>query len=236
MLNSNDIIPMYKQLQDDLKNRIKNGEYKARERIPSEKNLTQMYGVSIITVRKAISELVEEGILEKKQGKGTFVSAVKLQRNLQQVISFSEACRLSGTTPGSKLLERKLITPTNSVLEKLGCQSGDKVVFLSRLRFVNGEPVVIETNQFPIAYSFLLEEDLVDKSLFEILKQKMGITVQYSKREIKIVRATSFEAELLQVPKNEPLLLQRTLALSGEGKPVFVGSQLINSERYHLTF
>ncbi len=235
LLNKNDVIPLYKQLSEEIRRQIYSGELKPREKIPSEVDIAKQYDVSVITARKALSELAEEGLVEKKQGKGTFVTAHKYHRNLQQVHSFSEVCRLNGTIPGSQLLECKIINGDEKILRKLERPEGEKVLFVSRLRFVNGEPMAIETNQFPIAYSFLLNENLNEGSMFDILKKRNGTEVTTAHRTIEICRATQQEAKYLLITKGSPLLLIHSTAFSKENKPVYIGTQLINGERFQFT-
>ena len=235
MLSKNDVIPLYKQLQEEIRKQIQSGERKPREKIPSEIDLAKQYQVSVITARKAVSELALEGLVEKKQGKGTFVAAQKYQRNLQQVISFSEACRLNGAVAGSRLLECKLINANQKILSELERPEEEQVLFISRLRYINGEPMAVETNLFPITYSFLINENLNEKSLFEVLKKRSGTEVAISRRTLEICRATQQEAQQLKVVKGSPLLLIRSIAYSTENQPVFVGTQLINGERYQFT-
>lgn len=235
MLKRNDVVPLYKQLQEDLRKQIESGERKPREKLPSEVDLAKQYNVSVITARKAVNELSEEGLVEKKQGKGTFVATQKYKRNLHQVISFSEVCRLNGSVAGSHLLECKLINADEKTLLKLERPEDEKVLFISRLRYINDEPIAIETNHFPIAYSFLINENLNEGSLFDILKERSGTEVTRSSRTLEICRATQQEAKHLLISKGSPLLLIKSIAYSKENKPVFVGTQLINGERYQFT-
>ncbi|SNS15873.1 GntR family transcriptional regulator [Anaerovirgula multivorans] len=235
MLDKNGIIPLYKQLQEILKKQIQSGERKPREKISSEINLAKEFDVSVITARKAVNLLVEEGLVEKKQGKGTFIAAQKYTRNLSQVISFSEVCRLNGTIAGSQLLECKFINADKKTLERLERPQEEKVLYIERLRFVDDEPIVIEKNIFSIAYSFLINEDLDNESMFDILKKRSGTEVSMSSRTIEICRATQKEAQQLKISKGAPLLLIKSIAYSTENKPVFIGTQIINGERYRFT-
>jgi len=228
-------MPLYKQLQETLKKQIQTGERKPRQKIPSEINLAKEFDVSVITVRKAVALLAEEGLLEKRQGKGTFVAAQKYTRNLSDVISFSEACRLNGTIAGSKLLECKFIEADKKILDQLDRPEGEHVLYIERLRFVDNEPMVIEKNIFSIAYSFLINEDLDNDSMFDILKKRSGTEVSRSSRTIEICRATQQEAQHLKIKKGSPLLLLKSIAYSMENKPVFIGTQIINGERYQFT-
>ena len=100
-LNSDASKPLYEQLMQKIKNSISNGELQVGTRIPAEQEMCSSYGVSRITVRKAITELEKQGILEKKQGKGTFVTVPAIRRKLHEVNSFHDTCRMNGKKPST---------------------------------------------------------------------------------------------------------------------------------------
>jgi GntR family transcriptional regulator len=234
-LNPDNVVPLYKQLEEVLKQKISSGGLKPGDRLLSTGELANKYGVSVITVRNAISALIEEGLLETKQGKGTFVVVPRYGRNLNKVMSFSEVCAINGTKPGTKLIERKIIPATQKILEKLNRPNDREVIYISRLRFVNDEPMVIEANQFPIEFSYLLNEDVENCSLYELLRARSGVDIAFARREFEICRATQQEARMLHIKKGSPLLLIRAITYLRNGEPLYVGSQLINGERYRFT-
>ncbi len=231
MFNNNVIVPLYEQLMDKLKEGINSGIYKPGDKLPSEIDMAKQNNVSVITSRKAMNELVASGYVEKKQGKGTFVATPKYGRDYTHIMGFSESCNLMGLKAGSKLLEHKIVVPRSNVLEALGLLPGSQTVFITRLRYVNGEPMAIEDNYFPLEFAFLLNETLED-SLFAILREKANIQIVKSNKIIEICRATTKEAQLLNLRKNNPLLLVRGTAFANNGKPVYVGTQIINGERF----
>jgi len=181
------------------------------------------------------TELTDEEILEKKQGKGTFLKFPKLFRDINKILSFTEVCKINGVKPGALVLNNELIQSRKTLLKKLDRPPNEKVLYLSRLRFVDGEPMVIEKNYFPITYSFLMSEDLESRSLFDILKNKYQIEVGFSRREIEICHATKEEAELLDIEFDSALLLMNSIAYSYDSNPIFVGKQIINGEKFKLT-
>ena len=130
--------PLYQQLMTRLKNDITAGAYPAGARIPSEQVLCDTYGVSRVTVRKAMLDLVQEGLLVRRQGKGTFVADERIQRNLQQVTSFSDACRLMGSTPGTRVISAFVIQAEAETVQQLGLP-GDLAVEIIRLRLAGEE-------------------------------------------------------------------------------------------------
>lgn len=232
-LESKTIVPLYQQLMDRLKEQISSGIYKPGDQLPPELEMAKQNNVSVVTARKAVNELAAQGMVEKRQGKGTFVTKEKYGRDFTQIVSFSEACRAMGLRPGSKLLESKLASVDKDIPTSLGISETSSVLYLLRLRYVNDEPVVIESNYFSLEYAFLLDESLVD-SLFTVLWEKKGVRVEKSRKRIGICRATSWEAKQLGLSKNHPLLLVRSVAYTGDDRPVYVGNQIINADRFEL--
>ena len=140
--------PLYQQLMSRLRDDIVAGVYAPGARIPSEQVLCDTYGVSRVTVRKAMLDLVQEGLLVRRQGKGTFVAQERIQRDLQQITSFSQACRQNGHAAGARLISAELAEASASDAEKLGLAPGSAVVEIIRLRLCDGEPVMLEINRF----------------------------------------------------------------------------------------
>jgi GntR family transcriptional regulator len=235
VFDKNCVTPLYVQLKAELKNRINNGILKSGEQLPPELEMAENFSVSVVTVRSAVNELVKEGLIEKKRGKGTFVSSTKYKRDYTKIQSFSDSCKAMGSVPGSHVLDMKLATADVKLAQKLGINAGDTVLYISRLRTVNGEPMVIEKNYFPERFADLINENLEENSLFNILQGKYGITVTKSSKEIEIARTTSDEGKLLNLSKNYPILMVKSVAYDQFETPVYVGSQAINGERFTLT-
>ena len=225
--------PLYQQLMTRLKNDILAGVYPSGARIPSEQLLCETYGVSRVTVRKAMLDLVQEGLLVRRQGKGTFVTSPKYGRDYTHIQGFSESCLARGLKPGARLLQKEIVAPKSSILESLGLDENSQTVKIVRLRYVNDEPMVIETSYFPLDYAFLLQENL-DGSLFQVLREKKDLVIDGSKKIVEICRATTEEARWLKLRKNAPLLLVRSVAFGNAGQPVYVCMQVINGERFQL--
>ena len=135
-VNPNSIVPMYKQVLNILTEQIKNGELKHGDKLPSEAELMKQYGVSRITIRGAIAELVEEGILERSQGKGTFVATPKELYTAKDDFGFTRSCILSGKKPSTKLLSKEMIYPSQNDMEYFQIRETDKILCTKRLRFV----------------------------------------------------------------------------------------------------
>ena len=215
MLKQDAMTPLYVQLMDTVEKDIKSGRYKPGDKIMTESEMAKTYGVSLITVRKAIGSLMEKGLVVRKQGKGTFVTKPKFSRNIKRLQSFSEMCEQMGVVPGAHMLENKIVDADGKIAERLGIETGSKVIFISRLRFADSEPVVIEKNYFP-------------------LKEKVGMQVTSSEKLIELCRATQEEAKLLEVRKGDYLMFVRSTAYDQENEPLYAGIQIINGDRFSL--
>lgn len=234
MLKQDAITPLYVQLMEELETNIRNGVYKPGDKIMTEAEMAREYGVSLITVRKAVGSLMEKGLVVRKQGKGTFVTKPKYSRNMKKLQSFTEMCEQMGVKPGARVLENRLIAADKKVADRLGIEPGSNVVYISRLRLADGEPVQVEKSYFPLKYAFLLEEDLNDGSMFECLKEKAGAKVASSEKMIELCRATAEEAALMDVKKGDYLLFVKSTAYDENGEPMYAGIQLINGDRFSL--
>lgn len=234
MLDPKTATPLYVQLIEILERQIVFGELEDGERLPSESKLAKQFGVSIITVRNAVGELCKRGLLERKQGKGTFVRKTKLTRDSRTLSSFTESCKSQGLVPGGRMLENNLVALNSKIARNLGQIPGSQGIYMSRLRYADQKPVIIERNYFPIKYSFLLEETFNDDSLFEYLWKKAQVVVTCSDKEIELCHATQMEGELLQIPKNSPLILVKSTAYIQTGEPLYVGTQVMNGENFTL--
>lgn len=234
MLKQDAITPLYVQLMEELETSIRNGVYKPGDKIMTEAEMAKEYGVSLITVRKAVGSLMEKGLVVRKRGKGTFVTKPKYSRNMKKLQSFTEMCEQMGVKPGAQVLENRLIMADKKVADRLGIEPGSNVVYISRLRLADGEPVQVEKSYFPLKYAFLLEEDLNNGSMFECLKEKAGAKVASSEKMIELCRATAEEAALMDVKKGDYLLFVKSTAYDENGEPMYAGIQLINGDRFSL--
>lgn len=232
----NSIIPLYQQLSDEIKNQINEGKLKAGDRLMTEAELSQQYEVSQITVRKAIELLVDEGYVMRKQGIGTFIAEKKLRRIVDSnnlVRSFSEASRMSGQEPSSELLSVEWLLPDASVQHHLHVGEEEKVLKISRLRKIDGVPVMVETNYYPQKMDFLLQSNLTG-STYEVFRQH-DLIPSHAVRTIQICYATPEEARLLGVTENYPLILQAEETTDQNHQVLHYSKVVVNSQHYRLT-
>lgn len=214
-------VPLYHQLSSILRERVLAGEFAPDERIPPEAELCRVYGVSRITVRKAIDELVREQLLYTRQGRGTFVTAHKLRRRLPRLYSFTEDMREIGHSPSSSLIE---LSETRCDAQDAGLlqlpDDSTRVFRIVRVRRADGVPILLETTLVPaILCPGLRGRDLERGSLYATLRQDYGLALNDAEEtyEASIVRAA--EARLLECRRNSAVFRIRRVACLADGMP-----------------
>ncbi len=215
-------VPYYYQLEEFLREQIENGTWKPGQKIPSEAELCAAFDVSRTVVRQALNELVQEGVLYRRKGKGTFVAEPKIRESLvQNLTGFYEDTVALGLKPSTKVLEQKVIPAPPKIAEALGLQENDPVIMIDRLRFVDSEPIVVVITYVP--YDLcpeLINEDVSTRSLYEILEKKYGLELVYGRRTLEAVAATREEAELLELEEGDPIVLLRSISYLKDGRPI----------------
>ncbi len=231
ILDSDSYSPLYKQLMQKLRNDIASGVYPVHSRIPSEQELCEIYGVSRVTVRKALLELTQEGLLKRHQGKGTFVGMPRIRKDLRGMNSFHEACRMMGCKPGAKVVHAAMVhaTPEDRAELMLPDECAE-VVEVVRVRLADDMPVMLENNHFPPRYAFLLTCDL-GESLYTCL-QDHGEEAAQGIHDISLCYATAAQARLLDVAPGDALLNLHEVVFNQHGQPLHISSQVIRGDRF----
>lgn len=229
LINPNSITPLYKQVLNIISSQISDGILKAGEKLPSEAELMHKFGVSRITVRAAISELVEDGVLARSQGKGTFVALPKSMHPANDAFGFNRSCMLANKKPFTKLLSIDWVFPSQRHMDFWKISSEEKIICSKRLRFVDNIPTMIEINHYPPYLDYLFNEDL-NQSLFEALK-KHNYHFTVNVRTLETYFPNNEESRLLEISSTTPLLLFRDTYKDFEGNPAFLSKQLYNTQR-----
>ncbi|MBR3428899.1 MAG: GntR family transcriptional regulator [Clostridia bacterium] len=229
-LQSDSSSPLYHQLMLRLAEDIERGVYSVGSRIPPEHELEALYQVSRVTVRRALAELTSEGLLEKKQGKGTFVSTPRISQDLKSIHSFHDACKQNGFQGGTLVIHVKETEANSADLEELKLPKGSKVIETLRVRTADGVPVVLEKNHFSMAYSYLENENLAG-SLYIVLRD-YGIEPKQASHDISMAYATESQAKLLEVDPGAPLMRLHEVVYDQKGRPLHNSLQLIRGDRF----
>lgn len=200
-------IPLYVQVYREMRSNIESGRWLPKQRIPSESELVEAYGVSRITVRRAIDELVKEGALVREKGQGTFVAPPKHSYRFTTLTSFTQELIEKGLRPGTKILDFRIIPACADLARHLRISLSSEVVRIERQRFADGEAVALNLSHVPHRLCMGISEDEVAaNSLYKLLEVKYGLYIKKASRDFETVEAGPREARLLDVREGAPIL------------------------------
>jgi GntR family transcriptional regulator len=227
-------VPRYYEIEQALRTRI--AELSADEPLPSDAMLCEEFGVSRMTARNAVQRLVQEGIVYRVPGRGTFVAEPPVHRQAGNLLSFTEEMRRQGRVPSSKVLAREVREPGPSEASALQLGPEESVIALRRLRLADDEPIVIEEAVFPAAAGLaeLLEaSDLEHRSLHDTLVHGGHVPTQ-GRARLGAESATPEDALLLAVPEGSPLLVEKRVIHDQDGRPLELCESRYAGDRYGL--
>ena len=228
-------IPLYHQIQLRLLGQIRSGEYKLGVPLPSIQRIAARMGVSQMTVRRAIESLCEVGVIYSRQGKGTFISGIKMERDFRQVLSFSEEMRARGAVPHSEVLSFKVQAPNKETREALSLRNEDKVYCLRRTRYADSFPMGIESSYLPIhLYPGLMETYDPTTSLYQELAERYGIRVMVTDEVIEVGSASPEESRLLKIASKSPVFLFTRVSYLENGIPAEHVKSIYRGDRYKI--
>ncbi|KAA9233751.1 GntR family transcriptional regulator [Aerococcus mictus] len=236
MIDRNNSIPIYQQLVEIFLNRIKQGSWKKGEKIPSEAELIKQLNISRGTLRKAINELVDRNVLEKIQGKGTFVKNEKISYPLSEgLLSFAESLENQHLEYETKILEISFRKANKDISGKLKINEGDEYLYLKRLRSVEQEKVMVIENRLNLnLVPNLLEHNFLKESLFKAIEEESNMKITYSESKYAATYTTKERAMLLEIPERSPILHLEQMVYLENGKPIDYGNVWLKADKYYV--
>jgi GntR family transcriptional regulator len=220
-LDRQSVVPLYYQIQQSLLRQIRAGELVAGSPMPSEQEIATRLGVSRMTARQALKSLCSLGVAYSQRGKGTFVSAVKLEKNFRQVLSFSEEMGQRGSQPSSRVLRFGKVEPNEEVKEALGLAAGEKIIRLKRVRLADSISLCIECTHLPLRFFPDLPEKYDPQtSLYQALGKHYGIQIELADEVAEASLATVEEAKLLKIRAKAPVFRFTRTAFLRSGQPI----------------
>jgi GntR family transcriptional regulator, N-acetylglucosamine utilization regulator len=225
-------VPLHHQVYLDLKAALDGQEWRPGDRLPTERELASRYGCSLITVRRALTELTREQRLERTRGKGTFVLWPRIERDWDARLSFAQDMMVRGLNPGTRLVGARPESAGEAVARALELEVGSPIVSLERLRLAEGEPLLLEQVHLPAErFPGLLAADLENHSLWDILADRYDTRVGRARQSLEPVLLPHREARLLGRPPRSLALLVEGVAFSSEGVPVEFGRTFVRGDR-----
>lgn len=226
--------PLWHQVEQAIRARIESGEWPTGSQIPAEDRLCELLGVSRITVRHAIRNLEESGLLRREHGRGTFVNRATIVAGTRDLTSFTAEMSNLGLVAGSRVLDAALVPATEEVAAALGIEDGAPVVRIRRLRFGGGVPIGIQTAHLAAErVPGFLDEGAVEGSLYERLRARYGITPLEAHEVYRVALAGEAEAALLEVPAGSPAFVIERTSVDARGPFEFTVS-LMRGDRYEI--
>lgn len=232
-INRSSHLPIYVQIRRQIQEGIETGRLEPGEVLPGEPAIAEQLGVSVMTVRQALTQLVVEGYLDRQRGKGTFVCDRKLQMHLPYFMSYRSDMRLRGFVPRTQILAIDEVQASPRQGSALQIDAGSPLFRLVRLRFADDLPMMFETTwisttlvpDFPQVISD-------DSSYYEVLEGHYGIRPSRTTQTLEAVSATIDEARHLSVPPGSPVLLIDGILYDQKDAPVDLTKSLYRADRY----
>jgi DNA-binding GntR family transcriptional regulator len=223
-------VPLYFQIASRIEEAIRAGQLPPGSRLENEIALSERLGLSRPTVRRAIQELVDKGLVVRRRGIGTQVVHGAVTRQVE-LTSLWEDLERTGQTPSTRMLTHEVIAADQRVAESLGVEQGSPVLHLRRLRAADGVPVSILENYLPAEFTTISEESLARHGLYQLLRMR-GTTMRVARQRIGARRATPVESRLLEIDRNSALLTMDRTAYDASGRAAEFGHHCYRPDLY----
>ncbi|MFY0545903.1 GntR family transcriptional regulator [Brevibacillus sp. H7] len=237
MLDRKSFIPMYQQISETIQKQIQEGVYTEGAKIPTEQELMELFNVSRTTVRLAIQDMTEKGLIEKKQGKGTFVRNTTIYHPTQGFKGVYETLVAAGMSHETKLIGYKIEEANESTREVFQLQKGEKVKTILRLCFVDGKPAVLaQINLNPSVMDFVTIEEAEQNPIHLILENKLNVPIRQVHLEIFAECASAEIAQALSIQENSAVLGAERVLYTKDGTPVEHTMLWFTAEGHRFSF
>lgn len=234
MLDKHSTVPMYVQIEEHLKLRIQQGEFAVGTAIPSERELTDMFGVSRMTVRQSITNMANNGLLYREKGRGTFVAAPKVEQPLSGLTSFTEDMLSRGMTPSNRLISFEKMMPYVDVAQKLQLGEGEEVFLVKRIRYADDKPMAIEKTYLPVKLVPTLDKDALTGSIYSFIEKDSQMTIGHAMQRMEAALVNEEDADLLQIDVPSAILIIERISYLTNGLPFEIVRSSYRADRYQF--
>ncbi len=236
-IDRNGTLPLHYQLEMIIREHIDKHVWNPGMKISSELDLCKEFGLSRNTVRQALLNLVDKGILYREQGHGTFVSQLPFDYPTDRLMGFTEEMKKTGMTSGARILIAETAAVSSRMADDLGLQSGADMHRLKRLRLADEKPVALEDAYLPTSlFPEILDDFLPGDSLYERMKRMYGVIPASATERIEACRPSTEEARLLQITRATPVLRIQRRTFLKNGIPIESVESVYRGDTYRLVF
>lgn len=237
MLDRNNPVPLYHQLELIIKDNIESGHWKENEKIPSENELSKLYGVSRVTIRSVITKFVDSGMMYRIQGKGTFIAAPKIITGNVSYVGIRDQLEKQGYDTKTKVIAFEKIKANVPISKKLEIPVGSEVIYIERLRTINDVPFSLHRSYVPTNTGVKLEiEQLETEQLCHILSREYQLFRHKVVETLESTTSDSYESKLLGVKNNHHFLLLEDVIFDSNNTPFEYSKVLFRGDRIKMKF
>jgi GntR family transcriptional regulator len=232
-IDTGSFIPAYFQLAQMLHREIMNGKLRPGDRVPSENELSEEYGLSRMTARKAISLLTEKGLVRREKGKGTFVSRPRVEGGLFLIPDLHDEMRMQGLSADVRLLGVKVVPAGKAPASRLGIKKGEKLIYMERVLEGGGEPMVLDRKYILLDRSQpLLESELGHGSTEDLFAGNVEMAPVRADLKLSATTLSAREAQLLGGRRGAPAFCMEQLIFAANDKRVIWGWLIYRGDRF----
>jgi len=244
LLNHKESTPLYKQLLDVVHRQIEEGKIKPHHPIPSERSLCKEYRISRITVRQSISELINEGLLYKKQGKGTFVSPKKINQGLVRFVNFARTVQELGLKPTTKIIGNEVLPADVHIAKILDIPVTSQILKLSLLGMGDHEPLVLYESYFPLALGKRISMEATRRerkqlpfSTYDLYGKTTNVSPRFVVQTFEAMTADVRLVSTMKIKKETPIFMITSIFQTADYRPLEFRTALYRGDRYkfHMT-
>jgi GntR family transcriptional regulator len=229
------LVPLHERVRHQLAGDVAAGIYRRGTRLPSERDLCTRLNVSRVTLRRALTQLADDGLLTPSHGRGWYVAVEPVGEPANVLISFSAMARAQRLTPSSKVLSQQIRPADLDEATELGVAPGADVLDLRRLRMLDDLPVALDRSRVPVAMvgGGLADYDFARGSLYAVLTEA-GAAPQRADYSVEALPADAEQARLLDLEPGQPLLVTRQVTFAADGRVIELGGIIYRGDRYRF--
>jgi GntR family transcriptional regulator len=227
-------IPVYQTIETNIKKRIIRGDLKQGDMIQSENELKEVYKTSRMTVRQALSNLVNDGYLYRKKGKGTFVNTLKIEKKMQGLLGFTEEMRRINKKVKNRIIKFAIEPADSEVSAKLFLRPGEDVYYIERVRYGDDIPVLYEKLFIPKTIFNDLNQSVLENSFYDYVENTLNIKISYCMQSLEAKSASTIVSEMLEINRNSPILYMTRHTFLDRGYPFEYVKSYYRADQYRF--
>lgn len=229
-------VAQYKIIEDELRESIRMGQYKQGDMIPTEAELMIGYGVSRVTVRKALDPLVAQGMLQRVAGAGTFVKNTFVKEHVPILRGFTDEITEMGMQPTSKVITFELMKVPDRLYRTLGIGKDEMVYYIQRIRYADGIPFVLETTHMSVRLYPDMSLKILNGSKYHYVEDTLGLKIAYSEHTVTPLLPSEEIAELFGLSPRQPIIRAANTTFLENGQVLDYTELTYNSPKYQLRY